>query len=64
MRCPKCFGKAYIRDTVNVHDERLNSDDVYRKRICGSCGHTFYTAEFEVEETPEFHEMWARSKAH
>ena len=52
MKCPKCNGKLKVVDNVMKNDENL------RRRMCVDCGHTIYTVEFEVEDTPEFEIDW------
>lgn len=47
MKCPKCGGKAVVKNTL--HNE---SNDTYRKIQCTrttTCGHVFYTIEYEIE---------------
>ena len=52
MRCQKCGCKTGVSDVVRVTDE------VYRKRVCKSCGHKFFTIEFEAEQDQRFYETW------
>lgn len=47
MKCPKCGGKAIVKNTL--HNEE---NETYRKIECTratTCGHVFYTIEYEVE---------------
>lgn len=53
MNCLKCNGKVLVVDTVNT-----SNNEVYRKRKCTECGHSFYTAEFEVEYDQGFADEW------
>ena len=54
MKCPKCTSNKIKKvKTVNVP---WNED--YRKKKCLSCGHIFYTAEFEVEPNKRFRREW------
>ena len=55
MKCPKC-NKGGVR-TIKTVDVSWN--EVYRHKKCLSCGHTFFTAEFEVEPTKRFKREWA-----
>lgn len=57
MKCPKCGGKTRVRD--NVNDEQAN--ERYRRRLCKSCGHEFYTIEFEIEDDDQLRETWSRN---
>ena len=52
MRCQKCGCETGVSDVVRVTDE------VYRKRVCKSCGHKFFTIEFEIEQDENFYEAW------
>lgn len=56
MLCPKCEGKTKVVDM----SYNYVWDEQYRKRVCTNCGHTFYTAEFEVEEDKRFKKEWNR----
>lgn len=53
MTCPKCDGKTIVTDSVNA-----NQNTTYRRKKCTVCGHIFYTAEFEVEQTEKLHLTW------
>lgn len=48
MKCPECNEKTTVLDT------RRAPQEVYRHRKCTSCGHTFYTVEYEVEDDEKF----------
>lgn len=50
----KCKNKSKVVDTRSTYNE------VYRKHYCESCGRTFYTIEFEVEENEQFENEWKR----
>ena len=54
MRCPKCNSNKIKK--VKVVDVPWN--EVYRKKRCLACNHTFYTAEFEVEPNKRFRKEW------
>ena len=63
MDCPKCLGKLITKDVVNNPIE----NEIYRMKKCSSCGHTFFTVEYEVTINKRFEEDWAehhRSKIH
>ena len=51
--CPKCQSLAKVKDT------RQGNGEIYRLRACDSCGYTFYTVEFEAEDSPELRKAWA-----
>lgn len=55
MTCPKCNGKVKVTDTVNAGNE-----EIYRRKMCLSCGLIFYTAEFQVDFDEKFKETWNR----
>lgn len=55
MNCPKCSGEVRARDTIHTAE-----NEIYRKRKCISCGHVFYTLEFEVENNDSFQAEWRR----
>lgn len=57
MKCPKCDGDA------GVVDSSFNPEDneYYRKRKCKSCGHSFYTIEFEVSCDDTFKENYVKN---
>ena len=57
MNCPNCKGKVTVRDTVHV--EKAN--EIYRKRKCTDCGHTFFTVEFEVDDDDALKGIWAKN---
>lgn len=46
MKCPKCGGKATVKNTLHTDD-----NETYRKIKCQDieCGNIFYTIEYEVE---------------
>lgn len=56
MQCPKCTldGLVKVVKTVNVP-----GNEVYRRKRCEACGHTFHTVEFEVEVDKRFKREWA-----
>lgn len=54
MICPKCFDDATVIDTV----KNVDNNEVYRKLKCKSCGHKFYTLEYEVEYSNNFKKLW------
>ena len=54
MTCPKCGGKVRVVKTENY----VAKNEIYRQQICFNCGRSFYTVEFDVEETPEFKILW------
>ena len=55
MVCPKCKSKK-IKSVKTVD---VSWNETYRKRHCGDCGHSFFTAEFEVEPNKRFLKEWA-----
>lgn len=55
MKCPKCGGEIKVCCTTYTEE-----NEIYRRRKCFSCGHVFYTMEFEVEENPAFRKEWGR----
>lgn len=55
MNCPECFGEVKVYRTVYSEE-----NEVYRCRKCISCGHIFYTMEFEVETNSAFGKEWSR----
>lgn len=57
MKCPKCGGKFSPVKNTTVTEE----NEVYRRRRCKSCGHTFYTIEFKVEENELFMNDWYKA---
>lgn len=56
MRCPKCGYLAPVRNNTTTDD-----NEVFRRRRCRHCGHTFYTIEFEVEDNDLLVKSWAES---
>lgn len=52
--CPECNGPTAVNDV------RHDSDMTYRKRKCTSCGHVFFTIEFEAEDTEQFRKEWGK----
>ena len=55
MICPKCNGKVIVADKVDIY----SNNEIYRKRTCTACGHTFYTTEKIVEQNKEFLDNWS-----
>ncbi|MCM1363418.1 MAG: hypothetical protein NC215_00340 [Ruminococcus sp.] len=56
MKCPECGnGKLYGVDSVTTPE-----NEVYRRRKCGACGHTFVTVEFEVEYDNSVQKVWRK----
>ena len=53
MKCPKCQGAIRVTDTVSTP-----LCEVYRRRKCVECDHTFFTVEFEVEQNEKFMKEW------
>ena len=45
MICPKCAGPTRVTDGFRVEKD----NEHYRERKCTSCGHKFWTVEYEVE---------------
>ena len=43
MKCPKCKGKAIVKN--NAHDDVYNVS--YRRYECKECGKIFYTSEMQ-----------------
>lgn len=56
MKCPKCNGKAKVTNTVHDYENR----ETHRSRICLSCGHKFYSSEFETVPTARFELLFKR----
>lgn len=54
MYCPKCGGKLRVLDNVKNPDE----NEIYRKKSCAECEHTFFTVEYEVVENQKFKDYW------
>lgn len=52
MICPECNGKLEVVETVR------DSDYVYRRKRCKSCGQLIYTTEKAVVPNPEFRNVW------
>lgn len=52
MICPACNGKLEVVDVVR------DSDDIYRRRKCKSCGQLIYTTESEVTPDTAFRAAW------
>lgn len=44
MLCPECGSKS------QAIDSRIVELNVFRKRKCKECGHTFYTEEIEIDD--------------
>ena len=57
MHCPKCEGKVTVCDTVHVK----KTNEIYRKRKCTDCGHTFFSVEYEVDNDDALGLIWARN---
>jgi len=57
MTCPRCNHKVVVADSV--HNPATN--ETYRKRKCTTCGHVFYTIEFEVDCDDTFKDIWKRN---
>ena len=55
MKCPKCGLKPAMQNQLTSSE-----NETYRKYKCHECGRTFFTVEFEVDQTKEFKEMWDR----
>ena len=55
MNCPNCDGKTFVKDCV-----KSKSED-YRKRVCESCGYSFFTVEFETENNESFERKWRKN---
>ena len=55
MNCPKCGDESGVINGAFNHKQ----NERYRQRKCKSCGHVFYTTEFEVEYTQSFaYDFW------
>ena len=52
MTCAKCEGATSVIGTAK------DSDCVYRKRRCQSCGYTFYTEECEAKNGVRYLELY------
>lgn len=59
MKCSKCNGKTYVKDSVLTKD-----NEIYRRRKCSECGHMFYTAEYPVFPNDDFMKEWNSSSRH
>lgn len=57
MFCPKCDGDTRVADSRRV--ETL----VARKRVCKSCGYSFYTEETEVESNDALRFYYSQTQA-
>lgn len=55
MVCPKCSGETRVIDVVKAKNEN------YRRILCKSCGHTFFTVEYETENNEIFRKNWNRN---
>ena len=54
MFCPKCGTKTKVIESREVEEE------VFRNRKCPNCGYSFYTEEFESEESKDgLRYIWA-----
>lgn len=56
MLCPKCLGESTVIDVV----KNLDDNEVYRKIRCKSCGHTFFSIEYEIEDYATIKKTWNR----
>lgn len=56
MKCPKCQGKVQTIYTAAANDE-----EIYRQKKCLTCGHTFFTIEFEVAYDEQFKKEWNKA---
>lgn len=54
MICPKCNAKVVVTDSVN----NPATNETYRKRKCLTCGHIFYTVEYEMEYDETLSKEW------
>ena len=54
MLCPKCGSSTKVCDTR--YDGKEN--EVFRRHICKTCSHEFFTVEFEVENNNKFVSLW------
>jgi uncharacterized Zn finger protein len=55
MNCPKCDGQTKVNDVVKAKNEN------YRRILCKSCGHVFFTVEYETENNESFRNNWNRN---
>ena len=56
MNCPKCDHKVRVIDTTT----NFVDNEIYRIRKCPSCGHTYYTIEFEADMDDQFKKNWVK----
>lgn len=54
MICPKCGGKLMVLDNV----KNVDDNEIYRRKVCNSCGNVIFTVEYEVESNEEFKKTW------
>lgn len=54
MNCPKCGGKLMVLDNV----KNVDDNEIYRRKVCNSCGSVIFTVEYEVESTESFKKTW------
>lgn len=54
MICPNCGNRTKVCDTR--FDQ--NENEIFRKRMCKTCSHEFFTVEFEIEKTNKFVTLW------
>ena len=57
MVCPRCGGKTLVID--NSFNKELN--EIYRKRVCKNCEHTFYSIECFAEYDTDFANAWYKN---
>ena len=55
MVCPKCGGKVGVVDT-----KTSPGNNVYRRRYCKDCFHSFFTVERQIDDTPKFRTIWQK----
>lgn len=53
MVCPLCGEKMLSERTIHIAHNEL-----FRKRKCKNCGHTFYTVEFQAQLSESFKKEW------
>jgi len=56
--CEKCGGRLRAKRMKKLDDE------IYRERICSSCGKIQYTVEFPIAENEKFAECWEKAKTY
>lgn len=57
MNCPKCNEKIGVTGT-----RTSPNNNVYRRRVCQYCGHSYFTVERPIEDTPKFRRFWNEIK--